>query len=233
MNKTTIVTVAALALARTAVGGGNQIVFVPDDYPTITAAVIAANQDPDHWTINVRPGRWAFNANIEQSTTITSTDGPESTTVLGPLDIHVVIAGTVVTIQGLTLDSTSASAKPGSVATFEGCVFQSSDLSISGGDSVIDCTFLNHAHDGHGAAIITRGDTTIDGCTFIENSTPGFGGAIYIVNGEPQIRDCTFDSNSAGSGGAIHIDSTESSAHRGGGTSFAVYPRDSDPRYRC
>jgi len=188
-NTTTTVVIAAgalLALARTAVG---DVVYVPDDYPTITAAVEAANQDNEHWTVWVRPGIWPNGISIAKPLLLQSTDGPEVTTIAESL----FSANSNVEIRGFT--------------------FLGGQMTITNGNLVSDCTLSGSKGVFGGAISIPSGSPTIENCRFIGNSAQSGGGAIYSGNGFPTIIGCDFIDNQAGYGGAVCFETGDPTDH--------------------
>ena len=196
MNKVKLIGVAvAVGLARAA---GGDVVFVPDDYPTLNAAVTAANGDTSHWTIWVRPGTWLQSVDIVEPLLLISTDGPQATVISGSFSINPPTPS--VTVLGFTLPPVQVLA--GST-TIEDCVFDGVRLTIGTGTVVTGCSFTGVMSGNIGGAIEMTGSATVRDSTFVGNSGTDDAGAIY-ARGLSEITGCTFVGNTAGSrGGAI------------------------------
>ncbi|MDR2966612.1 MAG: Ig-like domain repeat protein [Methanobacteriaceae archaeon] len=71
--------------------------------------------------------------------------------------------------------------------------------------NITNCSFVNN-HGNHGGAIITLGNTFIQGSTFMNNFANNSGAAIHIFDASFIIDNCTFKNNHANNhGGAIDI----------------------------
>ena len=127
-------TAIAAALNGAVVG---DVVFVPDDYPTVTAAVVAANQDLELWTIWVRPGTWFNGTNVSQPLILQSTDGADVTSING---FSIANGGANVTVEGFTVTS-NMQVPNGSSAIYKACVFDGVKLTMGTGSVVTGCSF--------------------------------------------------------------------------------------------
>ena len=210
--------------------GGTSGVFadtisVPGDFPTIQAAIDAA-QDGDE--VVVAPGTYVENLHVdEKSITVRSSDGPDVTIIrptgeANPLvRLENLLPGAL--FKGFTLTTKETPVQndliriQGGEVTVSDCILSNSPfhgikIETASNATIIDCTFqgLSTQGEGKGAAIYvqTGMNTTISGCTFL-NNTAIRGGSIYIdENGSvgSQIIDCTFIGNYASAkGGAIFI----------------------------
>jgi len=94
-------------VAKLSVGGGAPVIYVPDDYPTIQAAVDAATPGD---TIIVRDGTYAENVRVDKDhLTIKSENGPASTIVKagGSGDYVFALLADYVNISGFTVTTGS------------------------------------------------------------------------------------------------------------------------------
>lgn len=193
-------------------------IHVPDDFPTIQAAINAA---ADGAVILVAAGTYPETINLlGKSIQVRSEDGP-ATTIIDGQD-----AGTVVTcnsgedsetmINGFTITGGSALRGGGIVVnqgspTFFDCVVADNDATWGGGLSsqqgaptFIFCTFTdNTATLQGGGAVIENGEASFVSSVFSSNQAP-HGGAVYNAHAEPYFTGTTFENNSADDGGAVY-----------------------------
>ena len=185
---------------------------VPDDFPTIQAAVdaVVSGGLPDGTTIDIRPGTFAEALTINatgKSLTLRALSGPGTVTVdaTGKNRTAFLVLNATGTIRVQGLRFTGGRGDPsggtgggmtleGSSPAFEDCVFEGNTSLLNGG-----------------AGVLTRSNATFLRCTFASNSAVQFGGGLVITTGSrPTFASCAFQGNIAGtgsakgSGGAIH-----------------------------
>ncbi|MBA7614536.1 hypothetical protein ES703_21802 [subsurface metagenome] len=149
--------------------------FVPDDYPTIQAAVdVAVDGQP----IVVRPGTYSGDGNRDidfKGKTITvQSEYPSDPCV---------VAATVIDCQGTADDH------------HRGFYFHRGETH---GSFVSGLTVTNGYHENGGAIYCTRSSPIIMNCIFRNNSAVSHGGAFYNHDSDPLIMACTFSDNSVG-----------------------------------
>lgn len=210
MMRSLSVTSALLFLAVAA--GAQQTLHVPDDYPSISAAVAAASNGD---RVLVGPGTYREGAVVSfagKIIEVRSEAGPEVTIVDGEGDDRCFrfTGGETrdTLLEGFTLLNGQAPTGTGTNGRDGGAVL------IQGASPTIrTCSFVNG-----------RADYGEDG------GSPGYrgghGGAIHINTGSPWVERCSFQSNRAGTGGRGATGSTGSggslfSAPGSGGTGAA------------
>ncbi len=195
-------------------------IVVPDDQPTIAAAVSAANTGDE---IVVRPGRYREAVVVEEVITLRSLAGASLTTIEPPkglpaVDVRSSASGSRLegfTIEGADLDDRLGALQVTSAATeVVACrfianrgIFGGPAIRVRGGGSidVSRCSFFaNVSVDGQGGAVrLDRGAICFFRETaFRENVAPE-GGALYTVQTAVTAEDCRFLTNLAFHGGAI------------------------------
>lgn len=175
-------------------------IVVPDDQPTIAAAIGAANPGDE---ILVRPGRYVESLVVAEGITLRSFAGADLTTIEPPtgevaLDVRSPAGGFRLegfTIEGADLDD-AVGALQVTIASIEiaACRFRG-NRGIEGGAAV--------RVRGGGAVAVTRS-------SFVNNvSIRGLGGAVYLERGGLcSFQDTAFTENVAPEGGAIYTDRT-------------------------
>ena len=179
--KTTIIWLLAVLITNSAVA---TVRYVPDDYPTIQAAVNACNASD---VVVVEPGIYSGSGNRDitlngKSITVRSID---------PTDPNVV-ASTVLDCGG----------QAGQARGFVFHMAESADSTVSG------LTITNgYAFLGGGIYSYNNSSPTITNCVITANSAV-FGGAIACANSNtrPEVSNCMITANSAlfGGGGGIY-----------------------------
>jgi predicted outer membrane repeat protein len=183
------------------------IILVPDDQPTIQAAIDVAAYEGD--VILVAPNTYTGAGNRDivfggKNVLLKSEEGANVTiidceNVTRAFNIHSNnYVGQNLIIDGFTI--TNGSSFKGSAIYITGI----------GTDPVIrNCKFINsYSTDDYGAALaITYANPLIENCYFFHNAST-YGGAIRVYHaGYPTIRGCVFEENVATSfGGAIRFD---------------------------
>ncbi|MEW6746717.1 MAG: FG-GAP-like repeat-containing protein [Planctomycetota bacterium] len=178
-------------------------VIVPDDFPTLQAAIDAV-KDGD--TILVRPGTYSETIDFRgKGILVRSTHGPELTIIDGQA------AGSVVTfasgeggdsiLDGFSVRNGSGTFVPVWWSYCGGGIY------CEGSSPTITRTIIaQNAVDGMGGGIVCRtASPTIDNTIFLQNAAAQ-GGAIACHWGcTPSITTCTFSENTASLGGALYV----------------------------
>jgi hypothetical protein len=165
---------------------------VPDDHPTIAAALAAASAAD---TIIVAPGTYhEHGLHVDRGLTIRSEGSTGEPVVVDAGGqgrvMTLASAGAVVTARGLTITGGRLGADPRSGAGL-----------FCTGDSVRveDCVIRdNHAPRGHGGGLhaSSHGHLVMVGCTFADNTSDGSGGGAEVRgSGAVTVRDCEFRGN--------------------------------------
>jgi hypothetical protein len=158
-------------------GGGGTTWRVPDDYPTIQAAVNAAS---DGDTVAIADGTYTGAGNrdvdfLDKEIIVKSESGNP--------------AACIVECQGSAQDP------------HRGFLFQSGE----GGSSELEGITVRggYAPDG-GGIYCFHSSPTIRACVIADNTASTSGGGLYSIGGSPAIGACTFASNQAFAGSAIN-----------------------------
>jgi predicted outer membrane repeat protein len=151
--------------------------LVPGQFPTIAAAVVAAN---DGDTIIVAPGTYAERIAL----------AGKKVSIVAEVDGTVVLDG-----GGLPGTILAISGGQGPETVVRGIVFRDS----SGGSPLP----TNPDVLVGGALLVFQASPRIEACRF-ENNAAGYGGAVYAIQSQSVFEDCIFEDNSAGfDGGAL------------------------------
>ena len=201
------------------------IIYVPEDYPTIQQAINAA-EDGDE--VVVAEGTYLESVIFwAKAITVRSTD-PEDPDIVASTIIHADLgravefapeAGSDTILTGFTITDGHDYYGGGvymwnTSPTIANCIFTANSAIYDGGaiyigtDSspkVANCTFTNNVADNSGGAMrIKSGSPTINACTFYNNSAMGGGGAVSSRdNHNVTMINCLFTENSAEAGGAF------------------------------
>jgi len=197
--------------------------YVPDDYPTIQAAVDAT------WggeTIIVRAGTYTGEGNrnikINKIITVKSETGPENTVIdcegagrgftitnvsnLNVLDGFKIINGSVTgSDYGGGIYCSSASPQVSNCIISDNSSGYGGGIYSSGGSPIFNNCIINN---NHGGGIYSSGDSLIfNNCVINNNSTPNQGGGIYFSGGSLSLNNCVINDNSASAaaGGGIYF----------------------------
>jgi hypothetical protein len=204
------------------VGCVPRIWYVPDDAPTIAAAIDSAFAGD---TIIVRSGTYIEGGlNMKDGVVLEGETGdPDDVVIDAGSDARVFFCSGLSSdteIRGLTIANGSSYYEPGggmyvtdSYLTVEDCVFflnetHSADgggVAISGGEpTFIGCSFLSNSSDySAGGMLVASSSPTIAECWFGNNSAVSYGGGLYLEWSSPIVDHCVFASNQSFEGGAI------------------------------
>ncbi|MHC4946317.1 MAG: right-handed parallel beta-helix repeat-containing protein, partial [Planctomycetota bacterium] len=252
--KIALILVAALFVSALA---SPDIIYVPDDYPTIQEAIVAAANGDE---VLVAAGTYVENIDfLGKAITVTSSQGAASTVIDGgnPPEPNY---GSVVyfhsgegpdsVLEGFTITNgtgTFFEYEPGEWRYCGGGIFCENSS-----PTITDCEITLNATDHYGGGMNNENASpVIKGCTFSLNQAaladPGVGGGGGMHNrnnSSPTITDCTFSENAIidfGNGGGMlnqhgsspvltgcaFVDNMSSKWHRGGGGMYNSY--DSHP----
>ncbi|MBU4262276.1 MAG: right-handed parallel beta-helix repeat-containing protein [Proteobacteria bacterium] len=195
--------------------------YVPDDYPTIQAAVDAT------WggeTIIVRAGTYTGEGNknitINKIITIKSEEGPENTIIdcegvgrgvsftnvsnLTVLDGFKIINGSVAGTEPYGGGIYCSSASP----QISNCIINDNSAGGTGGGiystggtpSFTNCIINDNSAGGTGGGVYTSSGGTFSNCIINDNTAGNTGGGIYST-GTLSFTNCTIISNSTGNNG--------------------------------
>ncbi|MGD8396300.1 MAG: right-handed parallel beta-helix repeat-containing protein [Candidatus Eiseniibacteriota bacterium] len=205
---------------------------VPGDYATIGAAIDAAVAGDQ---IFVEPGIYVENITLKDGVDVTSTMGPEVTTIDGGGVDHVVDAISVtLTLDGFTVTGGNATGNGGGIRVQTGANI-----------TVRNCILVSNLSAGEGGGIaIQDSQALVELCDIAEN-TARSGAGIYVDGASPgnsvSIVQCTVHDNAtagpAGDGAGIFVDSSsgvmiEETAIRNnscGGLGGGIYVNSSTP----
>ncbi|MEQ8763363.1 MAG: right-handed parallel beta-helix repeat-containing protein [Planctomycetota bacterium] len=217
----------ALALTLPAFGSD---IRVPQDHPTIQAAIAAAiNGD----TVLVDPGTYTENIDFQgKAITVRSTRGPSVTIIdggaSGPVVTFANFEGSGSVIDGFTIRNGKSDDIGGVFGGGVSCFKASPTIvnntitgnisDIGGGISIYYSSHPYVANNvivdnqstaggaGAGIGINALSDPVIKNNLIARNVGPGLGGAINVLfNCSPQIINNTITQNSGGTGGAINV----------------------------
>jgi len=203
---------------------------VPAEYPTVSAAVFAAN---DGDTVLVAAGsRLVESIPLRKDLVFLSEEGQGKTVLAASSDRHFHAQGENrrILFRGFTFTGgVVGNDQPGgsilcedAQLTIEDCTFSENQADRGGAlaffassSTIRRCTFVaNRAKDGGAIGIYDGGDPLLSHCTFIRNaavgtSTGGLGGAVFVRAASASIRNCAFLKNDVqeGLGGAVMADS--------------------------
>lgn len=181
---------------------------VPDDFPTIQAAIDAAPMSGT--IINVAAGTWPITETIDllgKELTVrgaTDNDGNPATVVDGQGLVRVFSClsgeGNATALQDLEIT--------GGTSTYGGGLVVGGALPADASSiRVENCIFRANSATSGGAVYVNgdESDPTFTDCTFIDNSASSRGGAIFVrQQSSPFILRCVFANNTCGTvGGAI------------------------------
>ncbi|MGP1309472.1 MAG: choice-of-anchor Q domain-containing protein [Phycisphaerales bacterium] len=182
-----------VALAGSAFGA---TLTVPGDFPTIEAAIAAAQEGDE---IVVAPGTysrvggpiWSSVESGGRNITVRSSDGPEVTILDGggTRIVELFLGETTATrLEGFTLTNGDSPTNYGGAAFFFG-----------GSATVVNCVFEgNNARYGGAVSNYENEGTVYIGCVF-RNNTAEFGGATWNFESASAFIDCLFEENSVAS----------------------------------
>jgi hypothetical protein len=200
--KTTIICLLAVLITNSAVAAVRD---VPDDYPTIQAAVNACSNGD---TVVVAPDIYDGSSNRDinfngKAITVRSTD---------PTDPNVV-NGTVINCEGKGRGFVFKMGEDAD-STVSGLTITNGSMFLGGAvychnnssPSIINCVITGNSAVLGGAIMCTNDNTRpkISNCKITANSAAFGGGGIYCNGASPEIRNCIITGNSSFDGGAIY-----------------------------
>jgi hypothetical protein len=191
MSATKYLGIGILLLAWAGAATGATL-HVPADYPTIQAAIDAANPGDE---VEVAPGTYSENLFLGgKPLRLYARDGAATTTIDGAGITSVIRCerdvGPFTIVEGFTI-------------TGGNCPYGGGMHNYYASPTVIDCIFrANSGSDNGGGMYNYYGNPTITNCTFIENSCY-FGGGMWNYGGSPLVTNCTFRNNSGAYGGGM------------------------------
>jgi hypothetical protein len=182
------VCVLIVLVTRTTLASRGCDVYVPDDFPTIQAAIDAAGNEQ---TICVRQGIYYETIDmLGKDLTLRALEGPEVTVIDAFLSGTAVLcvngedANTV--IDGFTITNGLADNGGGMVIvnaspTVRNCIFTLNEATNGGGDAA-----------GGGGMRVENGEPLILNCTFRSNDAADNGAGILCLNASPTLVNCVF-----------------------------------------
>jgi predicted outer membrane repeat protein len=173
------------------------VLTVPGDFPTIHAAIAAAEQGDE---IVVGPGTysrvgfpiWSSLESGGRDITVRSSDGPEVTILDGGGGRIVELSQgetTSTRLEGFTLRNGGSPTNYGGAAFFFGA-----------SATVVDCIFEDNSARYGGAVSNYENDGTVYIDCVFRNNTAEFGGATWNYLSSSSFIDCLFEGNSVASG---------------------------------
>lgn len=216
---------AACGLVAVVIGASARAeeIRVPEDFPTIQAAIDAASDDDD---ILVGPGVYAESIDfLGKPISVTSTDGPEVTTIRNDGQGYRVVfddqEGSDSVLEGFTITEDGAN-EPAlliefSGPTIRGCrfvangstsLYNGAAIQATASTAVIEqCDFDGNESDAHGGAVyLEASGGSFTDCRFTGNDAHNYGGAVYITNfSNTTFTNCTLEANTATRGGAVYM----------------------------
>ncbi len=201
-----------------------EVIYVPDDYPTIQSAIHRAGEGCE---IIVRPNTYDENINfMGKAITVRSEDGPDVTSIVGSDAGSIVTfdSGEVLTsvLDGFTISSGSGTEGEGggvyclqSSPTIVNCLISFNDAFYGAGvycgenssPAITNCTIdKNTCYSSMQSNIIGAGggiycdrnsSPTITGCSITGNIGQAEGGGIFCNNSSVIVSKCIISGNSA------------------------------------
>lgn len=173
--------------------------YVPDDFPTIQAAVDAT------WggeTIIVRAGTYTGEGNknitINKIITVRSESGPENTIIDcegAGRGFSFVNVSNLTVLDGFTIINGSVT---GTTTTGNGGGIYCSSAS----PRISNCIISGNRASYYGGGIYGTGSSfTLTNCSIINNGASGSGGGIYATGGTSSLSNCSITGNIAGTSG--------------------------------
>jgi parallel beta-helix repeat protein/predicted outer membrane repeat protein len=196
------------------------IIYVPEDYSNISAALDAATSDGAEIIVNdgTYYGDIEFN-NTHNNITLRSVNGADSTVIIkGCCNSSVVTVkgGGHNVLDGFTITNgqgvRGGGIYVGSATTISNCTISGNSASYGGGiyvdsaTTISNCTISGNSAS-HGAGIYVDFATTISNCTISGNSASHGGGVSIRFTDGTTISNCTVTGNSASHGAGIYVSS--------------------------
>lgn len=200
----------AVAVAATS----HAAIAVPGDYPTIQAAVEAAQ---DGAVIQIAPGRYHEQITIQNDTRTLTLRGDPSDPSLTVLDGDGTVASVVRIFSGhglLSVEGVTITGGHGSDGYGGGLgVYDESNIVVR------DSVFVGNTSATHGgAAVVIDSAARFERCVFRDNTAGQLGGGVLLLRAAPTsaLQQCQFidnqagllDSTFAGGGGLYVVDSS-------------------------
>lgn len=198
-------------------------ISVPGDYPTIQAAIDAAN--PVGCTITVSDGIYTESINFgNKDIHVLSVNGPGATTIDGagaPRTVSIIgepASFVSPELRGFTITGAVGecgifiSGNYGSNPVIDDCVITGNNgsgiIQGCGAGLISNCVITNNVAGATGGGIVSGGEIRIEDCVIANNSTTGVGGGIrWTGSFWGYIKNCVITNNSAGgNGGGIVFD---------------------------
>ncbi len=186
-----IISIIALSLLATHFDGFSAILAVPDNYPSITAAIGLAG---DGDTILVRPGVYQENVRIEQKTIFLTSEFSADSNLS--------------TVQATVIDGSNPSnPQKGSAVTLSTIAAAGSRVvgfTITGGVG----TFLGDRYTGGGVLVFNCPDVKI-AYNIISGNAATYGGGLSAYYCSPRIEHNIISANSASFAGGVDIQNSQ------------------------
>jgi hypothetical protein len=205
------------------------LIHVPAQYPTIQAAIDAANNGDQ---IEVAPGIYYEAINFNgKAVKLYSSSGPQVTTINGAGHFHVVQCisgeGLDTVLEGFTITGGNANGTGpdtygggmynySSSPTVTNCIFRANRAGDRGGGmyntnggnpEVINCALIDNKGYVRGSGMCNWASTpTVVNCTFTNNTETIYGGGMSNNYCNAIVANCTFNGNSAIHCGGMHND---------------------------
>jgi hypothetical protein len=219
---------------------------VPAQYPTIQAAIVAA-QPGD--TVLVAPGRYLETIDfLGKAITVQSSGGAAVTTIDGGSVGSVVTFKTNETQASVLrgFEITGGTGSPAAVLGSTPWMVGGGLIIVSAGPTIEDCEVRGNLARDMGGGVFLRGNgpngTTFKDCVIVGNATTGpspslnGGGGVGLFDSHAALKNCQVTSNTShGSGGGLDVPwtgslscldcliSSNSAAHGGGGFAVELY----------
>ncbi|MBA7692164.1 hypothetical protein ES703_100722 [subsurface metagenome] len=176
-------------------------IYVPDDYPTIQAAIDAAFA-AEGGTVNVAAGTYYENIEMLDNVIIQGS-GANVTFIDGGGSGSVVTANNVgsnVKLDGFTITGGNATSTVGGAGGGISLQYNSSA-------NISNCIIIGNSADLYGGGIsVHKSSPIISNCLITGNTAGTYGGGILIFfsSPSPTVTNCTLTGNSATDGGGVH-----------------------------
>jgi predicted outer membrane repeat protein len=182
-------------------GGRAAILEVPQQYPTIAAALESA-QSGD--VVHIASGRYyEYGLKLPAGITLQGTTSETGDTIIDAMGRGRILTARFLDSAAFIQDLTFANGWAQEAQGYEHCggALYINDATLR----VRNCKFINNRAEADGGAISCMNSSSLFiNCQFLENSAGEGGGAIDCsYRSSPLIQDCLFRDNSAAYGGAL------------------------------